>query len=205
MQQNISVWSLTLCIIVWKLLPHIEFMKTSQSCSACCPVFEDPCFIYFACFSLYFFFKEGKSSLCILSCFSCVQLFVTLWTIARPGSSVHGILQARILEWVAMPSSRGSSWPRNEPASLMFLAIAGRFFTTSTTCKALSFSKETLIHLEAFGYLTSFSIINTSTLCRHLAKSYKLYLGGSKNCLTWVMAFTIKRRKGDTQKTSSVS
>ena len=30
-----------------------------------------------------------------------------------PGSSVHGILQARILEWVAMPSSRESSWPRN--------------------------------------------------------------------------------------------
>ena len=30
-----------------------------------------------------------------------------------PGPSVHGILQARILEWVATPSSRGSSWPRN--------------------------------------------------------------------------------------------
>ena len=30
-----------------------------------------------------------------------------------PGSSVHGILQARILQWVAMPSSRGSSWPRD--------------------------------------------------------------------------------------------
>ena len=30
-----------------------------------------------------------------------------------PGSSVHGILQARIPEWVAMPSSRGSSWPRD--------------------------------------------------------------------------------------------
>ena len=30
-----------------------------------------------------------------------------------PGSSVHGILQARTLEWVAMPSSRGSSWPRD--------------------------------------------------------------------------------------------
>ena len=28
------------------------------------------------------------------------------------GSSVHGILQARLLEWVVMPSSRGSSWPR---------------------------------------------------------------------------------------------
>ena len=30
-----------------------------------------------------------------------------------PGSSVHGILQARIVEWVAMPSSRGSSQPRD--------------------------------------------------------------------------------------------
>ena len=30
-----------------------------------------------------------------------------------PGSTVHGILQARILEWVAMPFSRGSYWPRN--------------------------------------------------------------------------------------------
>ena len=30
-----------------------------------------------------------------------------------PGSSVHGILQARILEWAAMPSSRGSSRPRD--------------------------------------------------------------------------------------------
>ena len=30
-----------------------------------------------------------------------------------PGSSVQGVLQARILEWVAMPSSRGSSWPRD--------------------------------------------------------------------------------------------
>ena len=30
------------------------------------------------------------------------------------GSSVHGILQARILDWVAMPSSRGSSQPRNQ-------------------------------------------------------------------------------------------
>ena len=31
-----------------------------------------------------------------------------------PGSSVHGILQARVLEWVAMSSSRGSYWPRDQ-------------------------------------------------------------------------------------------
>ena len=49
-----------------------------------------------------------------------------------PGSSVHGILQARILEWVAVPSSRGSSWPRDR-MSLAFPALAGRFVTNSTT------------------------------------------------------------------------
>ena len=32
---------------------------------------------------------------------------------SRPGSSVHGIIQARILEWVAIPFSRGSSQPRD--------------------------------------------------------------------------------------------
>ena len=38
---------------------------------------------------------------------------VTLWAVARLALlSVHGILQARILEWVAMPFSRGSSPPR---------------------------------------------------------------------------------------------
>ena len=58
-----------------------------------------------------------------------------------PGSSVHGILQARVLEWVAMPSSRGSSCPRDRTASLTSPALAGRFFSTchhschqSSTC-----------------------------------------------------------------------
>ena len=40
-----------------------------------------------------------------------------------PGSSVHGILQARILEWVATPSSWGSPWPSDQPASLVSLAL----------------------------------------------------------------------------------
>ena len=48
----------------------------------------------------------------MISHFSHVQLFSTLWIIySLSGSSVHGILQARILEWVAMPSSRVYSWP----------------------------------------------------------------------------------------------
>ena len=46
-----------------------------------------------------------------------------------PGFSVHGILQARILEWITMPSSRDLPDPGIEPASLASSAIAGRFFS----------------------------------------------------------------------------
>ena len=49
-----------------------------------------------------------------------------------PGSSVHGILQGRMLEWVARPSSRGSSWPRDRTC---VSCIAGGFFTHWATGK----------------------------------------------------------------------
>ena len=52
-----------------------------------------------------------------------------------PGSSVHGVLQARILEWAAMPSSRGFPDPGIE---LECSALAGVVFTTSATGKALT-------------------------------------------------------------------
>ena len=54
-----------------------------------------------------------------------------------PGSSVHGILQAGILEWVARPSLRGSSQPRDQTCiSYVSPALAGRFFTTRATWEA---------------------------------------------------------------------
>ena len=46
-----------------------------------------------------------------------------------PGSSVHEILQARILEWVAISSSRGSSLPRDRTHVSSATCTAGRFFT----------------------------------------------------------------------------
>ena len=49
---------------------------------------------------------------CMLSHSSSVQLCDSM-DCSPPGSSVHGILQARILEWVAISSSRGSSLPRD--------------------------------------------------------------------------------------------
>ena len=45
-----------------------------------------------------------------------------------PGSSIHGILQARILEWATMPSSKGSPHPEIRPTSP---ALASGFFTTA--------------------------------------------------------------------------
>ena len=49
---------------------------------------------------------------------------------------VHWILQARMLEWVAMPSSRASSWPRDRTHVSYVSWMAGGFFTTSATWKA---------------------------------------------------------------------
>ena len=53
---------------------------------------------------------SGSNLCCKLSC---VWLFCDPIDCSPPGSSVRGILQARILEWVAISSSMGSSWPRN--------------------------------------------------------------------------------------------
>ena len=50
-----------------------------------------------------------------------------------PGSSLHGILQARILEWVAIPLSKGSSQPRDQT---WVSCIAGKFFTVRATREA---------------------------------------------------------------------
>ena len=60
------------------------------------------------------------------------------------GSSVFGILQARILEWVAMPSSRGSSWPKDQTC-ISYISCTGRWLlTTSATWETLPPSKTDL-------------------------------------------------------------
>ena len=94
-----------------------------------------------------------QARMLVLSRFSCAWLFTTLWIDCSPlGSSVHGILQAKKLEWVAISSSRGSSmeeyWsglsfpnsrdlpnPEIEPVSLVSHALADRFFATASPGK----------------------------------------------------------------------
>ena len=58
---------------------------------------------------------------------------VTIWTVAHQAPLSMGILQARILEWVAMLSSRGSSQPRDRT---QVFHIAGRFFIIQVTREA---------------------------------------------------------------------
>ena len=59
-----------------------------------------------------------------------------------PSFSVHGILQARILEWVAIPFSRGSSWPRDQTWVSCISGITGALFTFSSTREASNIIKE---------------------------------------------------------------
>ena len=81
---------------------------------------------------------------------------------------VHGILQARILEWVAFPFSRGSSWPRNQTR---VCCIAGGFFTY------WAIREVTLAHDKILSYLSS-----------HLMFSHK-QVWGSLGLSAWSFHF----------------
>ena len=67
------------------------------------------------------------------------QSYPTLWypmDCSPPGSSIHGIFQARVLEWVAISFSRGSSPPRNRT---WVSCIVGRHFTVWATREVLHY------------------------------------------------------------------
>ena len=69
----------------------------------------------------------------------------TLWD--PMNYTVHGILQARILEWVAFPFSRGSSQPRDQTQDSN---IAGGFFTSWATREALMSVKGKILRMKEF-------------------------------------------------------
>ena len=83
-----------------------------------------------------------------------------------PGSSVHGIFQARILEWVVISSSRWSSWPTS-PASP---ALTGGFFTTEPPVKPHSKFNRGFISSQC--YFESKFIILYSHSCLKIVKMF---------------------------------
>ena len=107
-------------------------------------------YIYICIYSYIFIFLY---MLCLVAQ-SCLTLCDAMGC-SPPGSSVHGILQARILEWIAMPSSRGSSQHRDRT---QVFHVAGGFFTIWATREALVLLTVTQMcqspsHSPAFAFI----------------------------------------------------
>ena len=88
--------------------------------------------------------------------FLCAKLLQSCPNLCDPmdcspsGSSVHGILQARILEWVVISSSWGSSQPRDQTR---VTCIAGRFFTIWASREAPRFDTGAIIFQGTSNFL----------------------------------------------------
>ena len=89
---------------------------------------------FIALLTLSFFTSLSRVCVCVCVCVH-AQSCVTLCDLSPLGSSVHGISQARILEWVSITFSRGSADSRIKSSSP---ALAGGFFTSWATREALS-------------------------------------------------------------------
>ena len=89
---------------------------------------------------------------------------------------VHGILQARILEWVAFPFSRGSSQPRDRT---QVSQIAGGFFTSWATreaqSRAYSDINKAVIELSLWSHIISYTYLYNSILIAILGGRYQKY------------------------------
>ena len=144
-----------------------------------CPSQSVPCMekqplIWFLLFTGYFL-----SILVKVKVFSHVLLFVTPMDCSLPGSSVHGIIQVRILEWVAISFSRKSFWPRDQTVS----CIASRFFTVWATRPILEFHINGLLHVT-FLLLASFTQCITLRFMQAAAYFHDLSPSDFEECPT---------------------
>ena len=115
------------CPLITLLRLAFQFLNSEVCCYCCFYLWQTKTSTDAIKITLRYKLKAHKKNfLCVLSCISCVGLFETPMDCSLPGSSVCGILQARILEWVVIPISRGSSPPVDQ--SQVF-CIASRFLT----------------------------------------------------------------------------
>ena len=86
----------------------------------------------------YYFFKAVFFKFITYICANsiCVWLFVTLWSVSLPASSVYEISRQEYWSGLPCPPPGALPDPGIEPASLKTLALAGRFFTTNATWEA---------------------------------------------------------------------
>ena len=84
---------------------------------------------------------------CMLSCFSCVQLCVTLWTATHQTSLSVGFSKQEYWSGLPCPPLGHLPDPGIEPVSPMSPGLAGRFFTTSATWEAYTHTHIILFHV----------------------------------------------------------
>ena len=89
-----------------------------------------------------------------------------LSTVAHQAPLSMGVLQARMLEWVPIPSSRGSSWPRERT---QVSCIAGGFFTSWATREVLWHVQHDFIIFMVCNLLFSFKVIFFKFIVLHVA------------------------------------
>ena len=106
----------------------------------------------------------------------------TLWDpmdCSLPGSSVRGIFQARILEWIVMPSSRGSSWPRDwtcvSYGEILFfpIQISLNNFCHSNNLNGSKYDR----HWRIVLYFRKMALLATEILFKTLMKSLMFHWG----------------------------
>ena len=112
--------------------------------------------LYPVCFTLYVLSLVVQSCLTLCDTMEC----------SPPGSSVHGILQARILQWVAIPFYRGSSQLRDQT---QVSRTRGRFFTVWASREALynNISLQLILHMTACTLYSPTPILPSSLPSPH--------------------------------------
>ena len=112
-------------------------------------------------------------------CMKVPQSFLTLWD--PMDYTVHSILQARILEWVAFPFSRGSSQPRDWTQAS---CIAGGFFTSWATWRGIIICRQTGLSETSLSRSEKNLCITVCLLTQHfIIFSYNILLLSPKNSL----------------------
>ena len=108
---------------------------------------------------------------CVCMCLV-AQSYLILWDpmdCSPPGSSVHGISQARILEWIAISFSRGSSQPKDQVTVSCVSGIAGRFLEKRLAYCTLSEvnAKKFCFHFERMGKMPVWGAQQAMSLNRY--------------------------------------
>ena len=114
-----------------------------------------------------------------------------------PGSFVHGISQAKILEWVAISFSRGSSWPRDQTC---VFCIAGGFFITELPGKPFenyfviknwNFGKNYILHPHWFTHVTHILLLIISSVEQYITREWMIHTCNSNKQLRCIPCLSL--------------